>query len=97
MPNATHRQKACTTTPEGGGGKAASANPKRYGRSQNSAKPRRLFWQRGFEIHLPLHPSASGIAAIAAGETYFPAAALRPARRPNDMAIEWLAPATVTG
>lgn len=28
---------------------------------------------------------------------YLPAAALRPARRPNDMAMEWLAPATVTG
>ena len=28
---------------------------------------------------------------------YLPSAALRPARRPNDMAIEWLAPATVTG
>ena len=28
---------------------------------------------------------------------YLPAAALRPAKRPNDMAMEWLAPATVTG
>ena len=28
---------------------------------------------------------------------YFPEAATRPARRPNDMAMEWLAPATVTG
>lgn len=31
------------------------------------------------------------------GAGYLPAAALRPARRPNDMAMEWLAPATVTG
>ncbi len=30
-------------------------------------------------------------------DAYLPAAALRPARRPNDMAMEWLAPATVTG
>lgn len=31
------------------------------------------------------------------GAGYLPAAALRPARRPNDIAMEWLAPATVTG
>ena len=28
---------------------------------------------------------------------YLPAAAMRPARRPKLIAIEWLAPATVTG
>ena len=31
------------------------------------------------------------------GEPYSPSAAQRPARRPNDIAMEWLAPATVTG
>lgn len=41
------------------------------------------------------HPAARRARRRAAG--YLPAAALRPARRPNDMAMEWLAPATVTG
>lgn len=31
------------------------------------------------------------------GEPYSPSAAQRPARRSNDIAMEWLAPATVTG
>lgn len=36
-------------------------------------------------------------ARVPRDEPYFPSAAQRPARRPNDIAIEWLAPATVTG
>ena len=41
------------------------------------------------------HPAARD--ARRRASRYLPSAALRPARRPNDMAIEWLAPATVTG
>ena len=67
----------------------------RYGSRQASRSASRAAAVAGTATP-PRHPCGARDARRRASR-YLPSAALRPARRPNDMAIEWLAPATVTG
>lgn len=68
------------------GGSAATSEPTTAG---GTAATGQLCRKRDSRHRQPTPPSRT--------RRYTSAAALRPARRPKDIAIEWLAPATVTG